>query len=101
MRVFAPDGAELLSPLRGDIHSKPRLFIDDRPDLRAIGRNGDLACLLKILTSAIPFSGHIIDDPLIFVSAVLDHRIADAETDRLAEVEGFFSVFSIICWRAI
>jgi hypothetical protein len=64
------------------------LFIDYRPNLRTVRRDCDLSLLVEDsnLGNSLSLS-HVINDPLIFVSPVLDHGIPDAQTDGLAEVE--------------
>jgi hypothetical protein len=70
------------------------LFIDHCSDLGLIRGNRDLTLLIKNSDLGNSFSlGDIIDDPLIFVSSVLDHGIPNAQTDRLAEVERFLFCF--------
>jgi hypothetical protein len=70
------------------------LFIDHRSDLGLIGRDGDLTLFIKNSDLGNSLSlGDIIDDPLIFVPSVLDHGIANAQTDGLAEVKSFLFCF--------
>jgi hypothetical protein len=70
------------------------LFIDHGPDLAPIGGDRDLPLLIKNSDLGNSFSlGDIIDDPLIFVSSVLNHGIANAQTDRLAQVKSFLLCF--------
>jgi hypothetical protein len=70
------------------------LFIDYRPDLGPIRRDGDLTLFIKYSDLGNSFSlSDIIDDPLILVPSVLDHGIANAQTDGLTEVKGLLFCF--------
>jgi hypothetical protein len=70
------------------------LFIDHCPDLGLIRRDGDLPLFIENSNLGNSFSlGDIIDNPLIFISSVLDHGVANAQTDGLAEVKRFLFCF--------
>jgi hypothetical protein len=70
------------------------LFIDHCSDLGLIRGDGDLPLFIKNSDLGNSFSlGDIIDDPLIFISSVLDHGIANAQTDGLAEVKSLLFGF--------
>ena len=66
------------------------LLIDHGPDFRSIGRDRDFALFIKYsdLGDSPPLS-HVVDDPLVLVSSIFDHGVADAQPDGFAEVESF------------
>jgi hypothetical protein len=71
-----------------------RLLIHDCPNLGTIGRDRDLSLFIENSHLDNPLSlGDVIDDPLVFVSSIFDHGISNAQTDGLAEVEGFLFSF--------
>jgi hypothetical protein len=70
------------------------LLIDHRTNLGTVRRDRNLTLFVENSDLGNSLSlGHIIDDPLVFVPSILDHCIADAQTDGLAEVEGLLFCF--------
>jgi hypothetical protein len=71
-----------------------RLFIDHCSDLGLIGGDRDFTLFIKnsYLHNALSL-GYVINDPLIFVSSILNHGIANAQTDGFTEVKGFLFCF--------
>src|SRR4030042_3186666 len=69
-------------------------FINHRSDLGLIRRDSDFTLFIENsnLDDALSL-GHIVNDSLIFVSSVLDHGIANAQTNGLAEVKSLLFRF--------
>ena len=70
------------------------LFIDDCSHFGLIRGDGDFTLFVENSDLSNSFSlGYIVDDSLIFISSVLDHSIANTETDGFAQVKGFLFRF--------